>query len=331
MARVNRHLPPPEPSRFRPALVGTVCCILSALGYTAASICMRQLGALECDEMWAICNKELVTVVVVGPWILYRAFRGHRVLPPRRALVALIVVGFLVQVAGNLSNQWALGIVGLAVTVPVMFGAMLTASAIMGRVFLGEPVSRRSMFAIGLLLLSLGLLGYGAASAGKGNSSETDVPSVVLLACVGAAALAGTMYSLLTITIRRSVTGTTPLSAVVFLITAMGVISLGPTSVYRLGTSALIETPAEQWQLMITAGFLNLFAFLAITKGLQLTTAVHANLLNASQVAMATVAGLTLFAERPNPWLVIGVSLTVVGIISTDRPKDVDRDADQHA
>ena len=37
-------------------------------------------------------------------------------------------------------------------------------------------------------------------------------------------------------------------------------------------------------------------AFLSLSKGLQRTTIVHANVVNASQIAMATLAGLLLFA-----------------------------------
>ena len=50
-----------------------------------------------------------------------------------------------------------LGVVGLAVAVPVISGVMLTSSAAMGRGFLGERVSPRSMAAIGLLLRRAGL------------------------------------------------------------------------------------------------------------------------------------------------------------------------------
>ena len=57
--------------------------------------------------------------------------------------------------------QWALGIVGLAISIPAIFGAMITGGAVLGHFWLGERVSRRSMAAIGLLLASLVLLGTG--------------------------------------------------------------------------------------------------------------------------------------------------------------------------
>jgi len=363
MAAVNRpatYSPtgPPGPGLFglSPVVAGTACCVVSALGYTAANVCMRRLTELKCDPTWAVCNKELVTVIVVGSWLLLRAVHGHRVLPPWPTLLLLALVGLATQLGANLGLQWALGKVGLALAIPAIFGVMLTASAAMGIAFLGERVSRRSVAAIGLLLVSLAFLSLGAGAVGESVSASST--PLVIAAAVGAACLAGALYALLTITIRHTVTGATRTSAVVMIITAMGVLSLGPLSVYRLGAQKsaqlqqsviisppAIEPPENVWKLgvrqvfstpsqhialMLAAGTFNLIAFLAITKGLELTTVVRVNVLNASQVAMAAVAGIALFNEAPNPWLIFGVMLTIVGIVLIDRPAAADRDADQH-
>ena len=335
------------PLGLDPVVAGTACCVVSALGYAGSSICMRHL-AESCPPMWVVFNKELVTVVVVGPWLLCRAMRGLPVFPSRRALALLIGVALAVQAGANLGVQWALGIdgVGLAVTIPCIFGLMLTTSAVLGWAFLGERVSRRSCGAIGLLLISLAMLGWAANVAGdaKGDDTATvpaaerataeqpagDSGSCVVLLAVGAACGAGAIYALLTITIRHTVTGVTPIATVVFVTTLIGVLTLGPLSVCHLGVEKLRDTPPDQLAWMYVAGVLNLVAFLAITKGLELTTVVRVNVLNASQVAMAAVAGWLLFDESLTAWLIVGVSLTIVGIILIDRPRHGDRDADQH-
>jgi DME family drug/metabolite transporter len=321
-------------------VAGAACCVVSALGYAAAQICLRYLSGLGADPMWVICNKELVTVVAVGPWLLYRAWRGLSVLPPGRLLGLLIVVGLANQIGANLGVQWALGVVGLAVATPAIYGVMLTASALLGLAWLGERVSRRSVLAIGLLLAALVLLGAATyathradapSSAQKLHAPDLQPIGPLLLALgIGAPCLAGAIYALLTTTIRHSVTSAVPIGTIVFITTLMGVLSLGPWSAWRLGTSELLGTPREQIVLMAAAGTLNLIAFLAITKGLQLTTVLHANVLNASQVAMAAVAGTLIFAEPRTPWLLAGVGLTILGVILIDRPGDADRDVDQH-
>jgi len=139
------------------------------------------------------------------------------------------------------------------------------------------------------------------------------------------------IYAVLTITIRHNVTAATPMAVVVFITTLMGVITLGPLSLWRLGAERLLDTSPQEAAWMLAAGTLNLIAFLAITKGLQLTTVVHANVLNASQVAMAAFAGLLFFDEPFTLWLALGVGLTIVGVAAIDRPEETDQYADLHA
>jgi len=325
-------IPLTSPLQERPALTGAACCLVSALAYTAADICLRQLSRLGSDPVWTVCNKELVTVLIVGPWLLWQAARRRPALPTGSTLLRLIAVGLLIQVAGNLSTQWALGIVGLAVTIPAVFGVMITSSAVLGWFLLGERVSLRSMAAMALLVASLVLLGVGAEAAGRSIAAQTEVTSDPLLVAlaVAAACLAGAVYSLLSVVIRHSVTQTTLPSAIALLITLMGVVSLGPLSLARLGPRQMLATPAEQGVLMAAAGIFNLVGFFALIHGLQRTTVVHANVLNASQVALVAVAGMVIFREPLNPWLVLGVSLTVFGILWIDRPAEGELRVDQH-
>jgi len=314
---------------IKPAALGTACCAAAAVFYTGSSICMRQVSALGCDPSWGVCVKELITVLVVGPFLIYRAVRGLEVFPSGKILFILILAGLADQLLGNLGWQWSVGIVGLAVTVPAAFGVMIACSAVFGRYLLGERVTPRSMWAIGLLLVSLVLLSLGAESAGEmmaklSHASIADLGqasnTLLVVEAVLVAGLAGAAYSLLSIAIRHTMNATTQQSTLMFIITGIGVITLGPISIHRQGLDGLLATPREQIAWMVAAGFFNLLGFMGITKGLQLTTVVHANVLNASQVAMAAVAGILIFQESPNLWLLLGVALTLLGIFLIDRP-----------
>jgi drug/metabolite transporter, DME family len=320
----------------RHGISGAVCCLVAALAYTAANICMRQLTTLRCDPFWAIFGRELVTVLLAGSWVAYRAMRGWPTLPSGRTLHRILLVGVLIEVFGNVCVQWALGVVGLAVTVPAIFAVSITSGAILGRAVLGERVSIRSAAAIALLLVSLGLLAVGAEGVGPsiaGNrpdfriSEDGTFPlgvgsAAVIVLGVAAAGLAGGVYSLMNVVIRHSVTRTTLPCAVALLIPLMGVVSLGPIALVRSGVPALSSGSVEEILLMAAAGVFNLIGFLGFIYGLQRTTVVYANTVNASQVAMAAVAGMAIFAEAPNPWLVAGVVLTIIGIAWIDRPAD---------
>ena len=73
--------------------------------------------------------------------------------------------------------------------------------------------------------------------------------------------------------------------------------------------------------LMYAAGVSNLIAFTALVRGLQLSTALHINMLNnAGQVSLAAIAGVLIFGEPYNHWLMLGVVLMIVGICAIGPP-----------
>ncbi len=302
------------PLRLDPAVAGTVCCIVSAVGYTGANICLRRLAGDGVDRVMTICVKELVAVAVVGPWLLGRWMVGDRFLPSAATLALLTAVGLAVQLVGNLGQQYAFGVVGLAVAVPVVYCVMLTTAALLGRFVLAEPIALRTGAALGLLLAAIVLLATGATRPDVPAAPWRQAAAAVALACA-----AGLTYATLTVTVRRAVTRGVSQMVVVFVTTGVGAASLGLLSLRQGGLEAWRALPGEHLAWMLLAGVLNLIAFVAITKGLQLTTVVNVNLLNASQVAMAAVAGIVLFREHVTAWLLIGVTLTVLGMLLIDR------------
>jgi drug/metabolite transporter, DME family len=313
----------PAAAENRPALSGTACCLISALAGTAANICMRQLTTLQCNPTWAVFGREAVTTAIVTPWLLYQIVGGRPALPSGRTLTLIVLVGLLIQVVGNICVQWAMGLVGLAVAIPAEYGLMIVGGALLGRVWLGEHVSLRSATAISLLLVALVFLGLGAEGAGRSGGIDVAPagPGTLVLA-VAAAALGGSVYATMNTTIRHSVTRDTSPMALAFLMPLMGAVSLGPISAFRLGVSSLLDTPGEQILMMTGAGVFNVIGFLALIYGLKRTTVVHANVLGASQIAMVATAGMVLFGEPPNAWLLLGVGLTITGTLWVDRPVD---------
>jgi len=313
----------PIPSRLDPTVLGTACCIGSSLCYTVANICLRQLAGWDVHPAWVITVKETITVATVGPFLLWLILRGSLRFRDFKVLAVLAAVGIGVQLAGNLSVQWAFGAVGLTVTTPTAMGVMLVASAVIGFVWLGERVTRQSMLAIALLISAITLLAVGTGiSRQSGDVAAANlVPLGVALLGVGAAALGGTMFATLAAAVRYAGSRKTPVSVIVFVITAVGVISCGLLSLHHIGLAGMAATPGDRLAWMVASGVFNLLGFLLITNGLQLTPLVHANVLNASQVALAAVAGMVLFQEQNNVWLTIGVVLTIVGISQIGREK----------
>ncbi len=304
------------PFGIDPAALGIACCVISALGYTGSNICLRQLAGDEVSYIMTICVKELVAVAVVGPWLIGEWLRGKRLFPGLPTLGLLVVVGLAVQLVGNVGQQFAFGTVGLAVTVPIVLCLMLTTAPLLGRVVLKERVSHRTVGALALLIASILALSIGA-----GQDAETTAQPARWLAAwaVLAASAAGVTYATLTVTIRSTVTRGVPQMVVVFVTTGVGALSLGLLSLREAGLDPWRTLPAHHLTWMLASGALNLIAFVAITKGLQLTSVVNVNLLNASQVAMAAVAGVVLFGEPNTFWLRVGVAMTIAGMILIDR------------
>jgi len=295
--------------------LGLVFCGLSAGFYSASSIIMRHAAALQIEPTIAVSIREAVTVALVGPWLLYQLLRGRSVGLPARALGILIAVSAAAQIVGNQLHQWALGVVGLSIVVPSSFAAVLITGPLLGRFFLGEPVAARSWAAVAMVISAIVVLSSGARSAEPLAMVASGGLSGIVVAAVLGSALAGMTYATLTVAIRKNVSGDAPAATVMLLVTGMGVITVGPISWARVGFEGWQALPAEAWFWLLTAGSLNFLGFASLTNGLRKTPVVHANVLGAAQVAIAALAGLLIFREPLTITLVIGVSLTICGIL----------------
>lgn len=301
--------------------LGTACCLLSALCYAGSNICLRQLADMGANPAWAICVKEAVAVAVLGPWLLWRIGRGSRFSFTLRSLAVLVLAGLAVQLAGNLGLLWAYGVVGLAIALPLALGMNLTGSAAFGVVSFREPLPMRSMAAVLMVIASVVVLSIGATGQDKApEGAPAAFGILVILLGVGAACLAGLTFASLGAAIRYAGSASVPVVVTVVVVTGVGVVSLGTVSLVRLGPAKMLHTEPDTLAWMIASGVTNLAAFALITKGLQLTTLVHANVLSASQVALGAIAGIFVFHEQHNLWLLGGVALTITGITLFGHP-----------
>ncbi len=221
---------------------GTVYGVISAIGYTATNVCLRSVT--DCDPVWVTCIKTIPTVVGVAPWLVVRWSRGEQVFPPIPIVVTLVAAGLLGQFGGNVVFQWALGIIGLALTVPLCLGMIIIASAVLGRLLLLESVNLRSAFSLQLLLAAICVLSLGAQGASESIAELEKVDPWLVTAAVAAGCIAGLSYAVLGVTIRRAVLGVSTVSATTFCVATMGLVSLTPLTVYRIGVTGMLQTEA---------------------------------------------------------------------------------------
>jgi drug/metabolite transporter (DMT)-like permease len=291
-------------------------CVVSAVGYTATNVFLRDL-ATRVDPYWVSCVKAMPTVAIAGAMMAGRAWRGLPNALTRRAVAALVAVAVFAQLFGNVGFQLALETVGLALAVPMTHGVMMIAGAVAGRFVLGEPVTPRAVAAMLVLIAAIVALstGAGAANASVVVAKAADLSAWAVAQGVVITCLSGVAYALLGVVIRRVSRGRFAISSMLLVVCATGVVTLGAASFQTVGWQGMAATSAADWGAMLSAGVLNAVAFFALSKALRLVSVVHVNLVNASQVAMAAMAGVTFFEEAWTPALSIGVGLTIVGLL----------------
>ncbi len=294
--------------------MGTLCGLASALGYTLANACLRAVS--HCDAVWVSCVKAFPTVAIFGPIVLWRCIRGREAMPPARRMGALIVVSIICQLFGNVVFQWSLGVVGMALAVPLTLGMMIVAGAMLGRLFLHESVTIPMAISTAVLIVAMFVLSLGANEASQTVvGGRSGASTWLVLAGVGAALGSGVAYALLGVVIRYAVTDRISILMTLVSVTLTGVVVLGGAALGRVGVSGMLATAPQDLEKMLLAGLFNAVAFLALTRSLQLVPVVYVNALNATQATMAAVTGVLLFAERSSGALWYGVGLTVIGLI----------------
>lgn len=296
-----------------PLALGVLCGLAASLGYTAANVCLRAVS--HCDPVWVSSVKAFPTVVMFGPVLLYGLSRGTDRLPPARQLAALVIASLISQLGGNVVFQWSLGVVGIALAVPLTLGTQIVAGAVLGRVVLHEPVTVRMALSTLMLIGAISVLSLGAGDASRSVTATQEPPTAWLVAAgVVAACLSGFAYALLGVVIRYAVSDRMSIPLTLVSVTLTGVIALGLVATLRLGVSGLLATlPHDFWTMML-AGFFNGVAFLALAKSLQLIPLLYVNALSSSQAAMAAIAGILIFAEPSSRTLWLGVAMTIAGL-----------------
>jgi drug/metabolite transporter, DME family len=301
--------------------LGTVFGVISALAYTATNLTLRGLADSQSLDwaVWISCLKGVPAAVIAWILVAHRAWRGLPALPPRRLVIPLIAMGLFMQFVGNVCFQWGLSLGGLALTVPLTFATLIGSGAVLGRIVLGEPITLRSVLAIGMLVISIAVLSLGAEEATRSTLAESSW-TVILLAILSAS-LAGLAYGTCGVMIRRTTTGAdnVSLSGTLVWLSTSGVVGLGLVSWLRMGTAGLLETTTPEFLNMLLAGSLNAVAFFACGAALMRLSVVRVNLINASQAALCAAGGVLLFDEALTLWVVLGTLLTMGGLMLMDR------------
>jgi drug/metabolite transporter (DMT)-like permease len=137
-----------------------------------------------------------------------------------------------------------------------------------------------------------------------------------------AACISGISYALLGVAIRNAAQQGCPAVTTLVTVGVAGVMVLFPLSVHRIGLAEMLATDSRALMWMTMAGLANAAAFIALTKSLEFIGVIYLNALNATQAAMAAIAGVLVFGEPLSTELASGVALTAIGLTLMRRGRE---------
>lgn len=288
---------------------GAACGLTAALGYAGANAALR--AATETDAILVSAIKAIPTILACLPLLLLLRWRGRPVATSWRTLPLLLAGVTVGQLFGNLLFQVSLGIIGLALAVPLNLSAMIIAGAILGRLMLGEPVSRRTIVAIIVLIVAASVLSLGGQAITIKGEITWQRMAFGLLTII----ISGVAYAFFGVALRRSLREGMSVPLAMCISGTVGALLLGPIAVNQMGLEKIAATSNSQWLMMFIAGGLNMAAFFMLSFSLRAIPVVAVNLLNATQATLAALMGVLMFSEPLTKPLLIGSLLTVAGLV----------------
>ena len=311
-----------EPPETDWILRGTLLAVFSSFCYTASLIALRAVTGEGADwAAWVSCLKAAPTVAAAIAVLAYKAMRGTTKWPSPRMTVALLAAGTVMQLLGNVGFQWGLALGGMAFTVPVSQASLLISGAVLGVIWIGERVSRRSVSAMAVLIAAICLLTLDADQIAVSVAGQGGTKLILLTVARGLAA--GFGWGQAGVVIRQAAKSGVSTAVTILLLSSTAIIVLGGGVLARQGADWSVQRTSarEFWISMVAGGFTSI-AFFALTAALKHISIVRANLINASQIALTSLAGVWLFNEPMTRWMVIGTGLTIGGLLLMDRPRE---------
>ena len=186
-----------------------------------------------------------------------------------RVLGILLFASLVCQLFGNVAFQWSLGIVGIALTVPITLGAMIISGAMMGRVFLHESVTLRMALSLVVLIAAICVLSLGA---GEASSSILDAATSQSLWLIIAGVGRGLPVRDFVLTARRRDSLRGHRAGIGCFHAGYrhsdGRRKSGSLEFGEIGWQGMWATGSRDFTVMTAAGIFNAVAFLALTKSL---------------------------------------------------------------
>lgn len=295
----------------------------SAICYSLANLALRGLSGRHDDLAWSIwvsALKALPTAILAIVLLWRRRRRNLPLYPTTRPIPILIAGALMMQFGGNLGFQVALGHIGLAITVPLVFAFIICSGALLGNMFLGDRVSPKTVLSMAIMTVSIILLSYAAklASTTPAGTDAVDTNNIVWLGIL-MAIVSGLSYGINGVAIRKIARDALPIESMLIIYSMTGLICFGIMGPIMMGQERLLQIQSDEWTMMFLAGIFNAVAFFCITHSLKLLNISQVNVINASQNAMCAIIAVAIYSEPVSTPLILGIGLSIAGLLALDR------------
>jgi len=181
---------------------------------------------------------------------------------------------------------------------------------------LGDQVSVQTGISMGLMVASIVFLSSAARNRAAVAPTTADWGTATGVALAVISRLA---YGITGVYIRKAVRSQMPVAATLFLFSVAGFLMLCPLSLCLLPPQTIAATTLAEWVTIAIAGIFNALGFFAITHAMRHLTISRANVINASQNTLWAVGAVLIFGESLSTFGLIGIGLTIAGLLTLDR------------
>jgi drug/metabolite transporter (DMT)-like permease len=113
-----------------------------------------------------------------------------------------------------------------------------------------------------------------------------------------------------------------PVTLSMALVLAVGVVIFGTILYGKQGVTGFTDVPHTAWVAILISGVCNVMGFFFQVQGLRMTSAVQASLIAVSQMLLLSLIGYLFFGEIVNWIVMVGLGLTVYGVLMSARPEN---------
>lgn len=349
-----------EPSTVsvRERWTGAIFSFLSTFCYAASNTTMRFLTDYNLDSDWILFYKELIGLFILVPWLFLRFFQGRFRFISKRLIFYVFFAAILCQLVGAHLQVLGYAVIGLVIAVPLIQSSTLLGVAILGRSFLGDPLSRRRKIAMVILIAAVMLLSIGkelTLESGAGTMVSQNAGFFLLVAA--GTVVAGISFSIYIIILRSVIrkywhednsawlsfqfsqwvgfdfqacpreTGKHcyapfPVTLMMSVVLGVGIMIFGSCLFWKHnGITGFYHVPLWAWGVIPISGICNMVGFFFQIQGLRMTTAVQASLIAVSQILVLSLIGCVFFKETINLLVLLGLALTVYGVVMSAKPE----------